>query len=213
MTKFKLKKAIEVDVNAIQPNPWNVNKTTQRQQEAIEESLTYYGQVLDILVRPHPQEKGKYQIIDGEHRFLALKDKAEKVTVSVIEAPDGEAKKLSVILNETRGQADKVELAQLLSSLSEEMDTGLITGLPYTPEELEQMLHAGEFDWDTFENESENEDWGDEDSSTDEDDDDGTATFEVTMPKESYHQLLKMTDFPANEPEAIGKLIVSLLPN
>ena len=153
MTNYKIKRGIQIPPEKIDANPWNPNVTSTRQQEAIAESLGYYGQVLDILVRPHPSEKGRYQIIDGEHRFQELKNTAQTVVATVIELPDYEAKKLTVILNETRGEADLYQLGQLLGDIQlelEEIDLSdeFSTGLPYTPEELEEMTAVVEYDWD-----------------------------------------------------------------
>lgn len=124
-----------------------------RTAEAIAESVQKYGQVIELLVRPHPEKEGEYEIIDGEHRFNVL---PEQVYCNVIEnISDPDAKKLTIIMNETRGQNDKVELAQLLSSLEEDMGSSdLLTGLPYSSNELDELIGLAQFDWDSFTTES-----------------------------------------------------------
>jgi hypothetical protein len=52
---------------------------------------------------------------------------------------DVDAKKLTIIFNETRGQADPVELGALLAELSEKTDD-LQLGLPYESDELERLM-------------------------------------------------------------------------
>jgi ParB-like chromosome segregation protein Spo0J len=134
---YKVERGVKLLKTQITPNDYNPNKTTQRQQEAIAESLEKYGQLLEIVVRPDPNNKGKYLIIDGEHRYNELDD---EVFVNVVHGlSDADAKKLTVIFNETRGEADPIELANLLASLQDELDD-LGVGLPYTKDELNDLL-------------------------------------------------------------------------
>ena len=151
----QIDRALLVNKNLLTPNPWNPNKTNERQQKAISESLKTYDQVLDIVVRPDPEKDGYYQIIDGEHRFNEL---SENVYVTVLYGlSDAHAKKLTIVLNETRGNADKIELAQLLSDISSEMDIDeILDSLPYEQNELEELIKLAEVDWDRF-NENEND--------------------------------------------------------
>ncbi len=145
--------SVFIDKSKIHPNPWNPNKMTDRQQEAIAESLNEYGQVLPIIVRPHPEIEGEYQIIDGEHRFNIS---GQSICCNVIDANDVTAKKLTIVMNETRGEADKIELASLLAELSKETDD-LLTALPYSQDELNELVKLAEVDWDQFSEDFEND--------------------------------------------------------
>lgn len=135
---YQIEYAVEIQAAKIHPNPWNVNQMSDRQKEAIAESLGIYGQVLGLVVRPHPFKKGEYQIIDGEHRFNHLSD---TIRANVIHnLPDAEAKRLSIVLNETRGEPDPIDLSRLLAEIHEDLqeDTGL--ALPYSESQLLEML-------------------------------------------------------------------------
>jgi hypothetical protein len=146
MTKTTLiERSLLISKSLLDPNPWNPNKTKPRQQQAIAESLQTYSQILDIIVRPNGD---RYQIIDGEHRYDELTD---DVYVTVLHGlSDADAKKLTIIMNETRGEADKIELAQLLADLSNELDAEeLLNALPYEQNELDELA---EVDWDNFNN-------------------------------------------------------------
>ena len=147
MTNYKIERGVLVPKTKIHPNPWNPNHMKPRQQAAVEESISCYGQVLELLVRPHPELAGEFQIIDGEHRFHVLPD---DVYCNIIHGlPDGEAKKLTIVMNETRGSADKIELAQLLAEIENEVDDiGL--ALPYEPDELAELIQMADMDWDSF---------------------------------------------------------------
>jgi hypothetical protein len=149
MTKTTLiERSLLISKSLLDPNPWNPNKTKPRQQQAIAESLQTYSQILDIIVRPNGD---RYQIIDGEHRYDELTD---DVYVTVLHGlSDADAKKLTIIMNETRGEADKIELAQLLADLSNELDAEeLLNALPYEQNELDELVKLAEVDWDNFNN-------------------------------------------------------------
>lgn len=146
---YRIERSVLISKNDLHPNPWNPNRTSERVQEAIKESVTEYGQVLELLVRPHPEIEGEYQILDGEHRYNVL---PENVYCNVIhDVPESHARKLTVIMNETRGEADKIALAQLLAEVSQELDPEeLLKALPYDAGELNELVKLAEVDWDQF---------------------------------------------------------------
>lgn len=183
---YKVDRGVAIPKARIHPNPWNPNKMTDRQQQAVSESIGAYGQVLELLVRPHPEIGGEYQIIDGEHRFSVL---PEIVYCNVIhDLPEPDAKKLTVILNETRGDADKVELAHLLADLQADFGEDLITGLPYSSVDLDELVKLADIDWDQFsQNEGSSE--GGKDAS-----DDGWTTILVKIPDEAMDVVNQAAD-------------------
>lgn len=140
---------VHVPIDSLRPNPWNPNEQTPRVNEAVRESIEEFGFLDAVLVRPHPD--GGYEIVDGEHRWDAAKDAGlDTVAVTVRHLTDTQAKRLTIILNETRGQADAVGLATLLAGLADEMPLDqLILGLPYTPDELADHIKMADLDWGT----------------------------------------------------------------
>lgn len=94
----------------------------------------------------------KYQIIDGEHRYLELVNAGVKKVIinSIEDIPEPHAKKLSIVLNETRGYADRVDLGRWLDDIKIDLQDDLITGLPYDHQELDQLIKASQYDWDSF---------------------------------------------------------------
>ena len=155
---------IEVPIDKVDANPWNPNKQTARQYEAEIESIRDNGFVMPIIVR---KNKTRFQIIDGEHRFRALSQigsegqdgagnvprlvQDKNIPAIVLDVPDAQAKRLTVILNETRGRADMALLGTLLSDLQADLGDDLITGLPYSPAHLEELINIGDFDWSSLE--------------------------------------------------------------
>jgi len=66
-----------VNINDVYPNPDQPRygaKDDAELRRSIEENE---GIFIPLLVEPHPEHKGKYQIIDGERRWLSLKKLAE----------------------------------------------------------------------------------------------------------------------------------------
>ena len=152
-----------LNIDTVEPNPWNPNVQNERQFQAEIESIMSNGFLAPILVRQIGQ---KYQVIDGEHRLRALKQifvsgmagaknvpdlaKDKKIPAIVIEADDAHAKRLTVIMNETRGRADLAKLGELLNEIAPALGDDLIIGLPYTATQLEELMDIAEFDWDSL---------------------------------------------------------------
>lgn len=132
-----------VPIEQLMPNSWNPNKQSDRVADAQRESIDKFGFIAPILVRPHPTDKGKMQIIDGEHRLTTLADRGYRGTVPVVvrDFSDADAKKLTIVMNETRGDPDQLLLAQLLTDIHAQVDEAdFRTALPYSDRELDKLL-------------------------------------------------------------------------
>lgn len=188
-----------VPLSQVDPNPWNPNQQSDRAFQATQESLLSYGFVTPIVVRPHPEEEGRFQVIDGEHRWRAMRAFSDEglppgasdalrqlveegnIPAQVVPMPDAWAKKFTIIANETRGKADAVELGNLLSELAQDTSLeDLVKGLPFSPQELEELIKVGEFDWDAYNQEP-------SDGTAAKNDDPGEfERFKVAMPVAAY---------------------------
>lgn len=154
-----------IPINEIDANPWNPNKQNERQYQAEIESIAENGFLAPILVRANGD---RHEIIDGEHRWKALRQIAEDgveakqnvpelikagvIPAIVIDVSDTQAKKLTIIMNETRGRADLADLGALLQEISVDLGDDLLTGLPYTDGQLKELMGMADFDWDQFGN-------------------------------------------------------------
>ena len=149
MSKYKTNNK-EIDIKLIIKNPWNPNQMDKKTLKAEKESIEKYGVVAPIIVRPL---KNKYQIIDGEHRYRVCNDLGYKKIPSVIidGLEDKDAKKLTIILNETKGQHDKIELGKLLGELETDFGDNLKIGLPFTNDDLKDLIEFGNVEWDKYE--------------------------------------------------------------
>lgn len=112
-----------VDVERLVPNTWNHNQMDpvayKKLKGWLTRSLKKSGRIaLPVVVRTHPTEKGKYQIIDGEHRWRAVGEIGEtKVDVHIYECDDIDARMLTDALNYIRGTPDQDREAAYLQDL------------------------------------------------------------------------------------------------
>ena len=137
-----------VNISQLIPNTWNFNAPTDRTKEAIGEALDELGQVVEIVARVHPTMDG-FQIVDGEHRYHELRKLDEETaSVNVIFGyTDAEIKRLTIILNETKGTPNDRQLGLLLGELSQSMPmTELMIGLPYDEMQMEGLLELALLD-------------------------------------------------------------------
>ncbi len=96
-----------------------------------------------IVVRPHPKEAGKYQVIDGHHRVDILRELGHtEARCDVWEVDDREAKILLATLNRLEGQDLPRRRALLLHEMLGEMSVGDIAGLLPENERQIEELHA-----------------------------------------------------------------------
>lgn len=141
-----------VDISAVHENTWNPNRQSDKAFEAEKQSIEAFGFIDPVTVRVHPKIKGEFEIVDGAHRIRALRELGyEEVAVNVIDVTEDEAKRLTIILNETRGTPDRIDLAVLLVDIKESIGLDdLKIGLPYTDDELEGLLKLPDFDFNQF---------------------------------------------------------------
>lgn len=117
----------------LEPNPWNPNRMNAFMYAKALESIQDHGFVDPVTA--YDCGNFKLRIIDGEHRWQVAMDLSlEKIPVFVVEVKDDtEAKKLTILLNELRGQALPEKMGDLLKDLmSSSSLEELLNELPYT---------------------------------------------------------------------------------
>jgi ParB-like chromosome segregation protein Spo0J len=151
-----------VDPRLLEPNPWNPNVVEADMFAKVIASLHAFGFIDPITVRRIDE---RLQIIDGEHRWRAGQnhsdrcepgpDRHEGLTlVPVFDLgviTDSVAQQLTIVLNETRGQADPDKLGQLLSSLmAKETKETLLSTLPFTREAFDRLTGLPTLTWENL---------------------------------------------------------------
>ena len=152
----KIDRSVLLKARQLHPNPWNpyANKP-DRLQQAIGESIGEFSQIQDVVCRPHPEIEGEYQILDGEGRHRTFKPDDDVYAIVLHGLTDDQAKKVTIVMDETRATADKVQLSALLAELSENQDIeDLMMGLPYQESELSELIKLSDVDWDDYGNEN-----------------------------------------------------------
>jgi len=138
-----------VFVHEIAPNPWNPNVMSQEDYDKACASIERFGFIDPITVRAGIGKP--YEIIDGENRWRAAQDKGLKtVPVIFVEVDDDDARELTIVLNELRGQPDQGRLAALVADLATRRPMAeLERVLPFRRSQLAQMVAARreEIDW------------------------------------------------------------------
>ena len=132
-----------VPLDDLVAHPLNTNVMPEDLQEKLRAHIKRTGRYPHVIVRPHPDDATKYQVLDGHHRLAILKDLGHtEVRCDVWDVDDREAKLLLATLNRLQGQDLPIRRAQLIHDLLGEMSLDDLAGLlPETDKQLEE-LHA-----------------------------------------------------------------------
>lgn len=146
---------IIVSVGELLANEYNPKKglddpVTKREYEYLKTSLAE-GYVQEIIVREN--EQGHYEIVDGFHRYLALKEMGvEKIPVKNLGAKTlEEAMKWTLRVEKNKVPVDAIMEAQLLKRLIANISPEeLAKSLPYTAEQIANQVKLLDFDFDAL---------------------------------------------------------------
>ena len=116
--KNKTKKQLEriaVEIDECYPNEYNSNKMPEKKFEALVDTIRRYGQTNDVQVVR--DEKGKYRIVGGEHRWRAMKLlKYKTVNVIVREFEDDIDEQLGSVEDNLRGNPVPIKEALIVAN-------------------------------------------------------------------------------------------------
>jgi ParB-like chromosome segregation protein Spo0J len=127
----------------LRPHPLNSNVMPDDLREKLKAHIRRSGRYPHVIVRPHPEEPGRYQVLDGHHRVEVVRELGHReIRCDVWDVNDREAKLLLATLNRLQGQDLPARRAELLHELLGEMSLGDLAGLlPETEKQIEE-LHA-----------------------------------------------------------------------
>jgi ParB-like chromosome segregation protein Spo0J len=136
-----------VALDDLLPHPLNSNVMSADLQAKLRAHIKRTGRYPFLVVRPHPDESGKYQVLDGHHRVAVLRDLGHaEARCDVWQVDDREAKLLLATLNRLQGQDTPARRAQLLHELLSDMSPSDLGGLlPETEKQLEELHSLLEF--------------------------------------------------------------------
>ena len=113
---------IRAGIDQLEPSPYQPRTTMAEEPlEELAESVRAHGILQPILVRPHPTEPGRYQIIAGERRWRASQLAGlTEVPTLIREIPDEAALAMALIENIQRENLNPLEEALGLQRLVDE---------------------------------------------------------------------------------------------
>lgn len=135
-----------LSLSQVEPNKYNPNKMKPNQRKALQRVIAKFGFLQPMLVRPVQQEypgdpEARYVIVDGEHRYDALKERGEAEADFVIlddETSDSDAKLLTLIMNSLRGKPIPLKQAELLVDLEAEIGRDELVAAGFETGELDK---------------------------------------------------------------------------
>ena len=136
-----------VPLDDLRPHPLNSNVMPEDLQEKLKAHIKRTGRYPFLVVRPHPEEPGRFQVLDGHHRVAILRGLGHtEARCDVWQVDDREAKLLLATLNRLQGQDLPIQRAQLLHELLGEMSLGDLAGLlPESDKQIEELHSLLEF--------------------------------------------------------------------
>lgn len=138
-----------VPISSVEANGWNPKNKETKQFRHVVRSLELYGFRQPILVRNHPDDKKKYQILDGEQRFTAAQelDYIEIPVYNLGDVSDEEAKAATIWM-EVQVPFDEIDLSYLVTELD-----NLEIEMPFSEQEILDFKNMAEFNFDYDEKE------------------------------------------------------------
>jgi hypothetical protein len=108
---------MEIEVERLQPNPWNPNRISEEMYHKLKAYIKREELVGPIVVRPLGEG---YQMLGGCQRWKIAKDLGYETDLcAVVELDDRRAKILSVNLSGMKAQSVSVFLSELIHYLSQ----------------------------------------------------------------------------------------------
>jgi ParB family transcriptional regulator, chromosome partitioning protein len=131
-----------ISLDNLHPHPDNANCMTDETMRKLIEHLRESGRYPPIIVRPHPVHAGEYQILDGHHRVLALRELGRtEAHCDVWDVDDEQATMLLLTLNRLHGEDDPAKRGVLIKRLASEISVDdLAKRLPDSVERLRKLM-------------------------------------------------------------------------
>lgn len=139
-------KIVELPIDELTEAPWNSNQMDEAMMERLKESVSRYGLVEPLVVRPI--DDGQYEVLSGNQRLKVLEEMNLKtVPCIVVNLDDANAMLLAQALNGLRGEDDlSLKGALLKEILSSVPEYEVLSLLPETAESLKSLSTINETD-------------------------------------------------------------------
>ena len=124
-------------------HPDNPNRMSKANLAKLVRNIARTGRYEPIIVRPHPQRKGCFQIINGYHRCHALTKLGHKTADCIVwDIDDEQTDILLATLNRLGGSDNLDKKIGLLKHLNKRMESAeLAKFLPATAKQIERLVN------------------------------------------------------------------------
>jgi ParB family chromosome partitioning protein len=137
---------VDLPLSQLKEAPWNPNQTDDAMLDRLRESLTRFGLLTNLVVRPIAQDT--YEVLSGNQRLQVLRELGYAAAPCVVvELDDARVGLLSQALNRIQGEDDLGLRAELLREVLKALPQQTVLGLlPETTESLKAMASLGQND-------------------------------------------------------------------
>ena len=141
-----------IELQDLKMAEWNYKENDDSLVQKLIKNIQKNGQIENLIVRGI--EEG-YEVVNGNHRLLALKEMNMDKAVCYDLGDDiseAQAKRIAIETNETKFQVDNVKLAQTFNDLLKDFDVSdLALTMPFTEDQITNFDKLVTFDWDELE--------------------------------------------------------------
>jgi ParB/RepB/Spo0J family partition protein len=132
-----------ITIEKLVPHPYNPNVMSESNFRKLVRNIEKTGLYEPIVVRPHPKEIERFQIINGHHRVKALEKLGRREADCVVwNVDDKQTEILLSTLNRLGGTDSPSKKIELLKELTKRMETiDLAKLLPQTAKQIERLIN------------------------------------------------------------------------
>ncbi len=132
----------QLALDLLDAHPENANAMSPELLEKLIAHIRETGHCPPLIVRPHPEHQGRYQLLDGHHRAIALRKlNHTHAACEVWDVDDDQATMLLLTLNRLHGEDDPQQRGMLLKRLSQHMEIEtLASKLPEDVDRINRLI-------------------------------------------------------------------------
>ena len=139
-------KVIDLAVGLLRQAPWNPNVMDSTTRGYLHESISRYGQISNLVVRPLID--GAYEVLSGNQRLALLQEMGySTVPCVVVDLNDAQARLLSQAMNRIQGTDDLGLRAELVREILKDIpEAEVLDLLPESTDSLKALVSLGQED-------------------------------------------------------------------
>lgn len=127
-----------IPLDHLDAHPDNANRMSAKLVAKLQRHIEQTGRYPPLIVRPHPETQGRFQILDGHHRAEILRSLGyAEAQCDVWHVDDKQAALLLLTLNRLHGDDDPLRRAALINTLGRSMELPQLARL--IPEHADQI--------------------------------------------------------------------------